>query len=76
MQEFALEQVIDGAAGVFLVGGGEAPAAALFGIRLYDAHGEESLEAFELAGQEYAMGEGAEEADVKMVAIGLGREVG
>ena len=69
VQEFGMEEVVDCAAGVFVVGGGEAPAAVIFGVGFYNAHGEEPFEAFEFAGDQDAVGEGTEKADVKMVAV-------
>lgn len=76
VQEFAVEEVVDGAARVFVVGSGEPPPASFFRVRFHDAHGKEVLQAFELAGQEYAMGERTEEGQIQVIAIGFWREGG
>lgn len=67
--------MIDCTAWVFVVGYGETPAAVVFGVGFHDAHGEELLEAFELAGDHDAMSEWTEETHVEVIAVGLDGEL-
>jgi len=69
-------EVVDCRTGVFVVDGRKAPAVGLFWVGGDDADGEDGLEAFELTCDGDAVGEGAEEADVEVVAVRRRRERG
>ena len=58
--------MIDRASRVFIIGSRESPATVLFGVCFDYAHRKERLEAFEFARDDDTVGEGAEEADLRI----------
>ena len=58
--------MIDRASRVFIIGHGKSPATVLFGVWFDYAHRKEGLEAFEVARDDDAVGEGAKEADLRI----------
>ena len=64
-----MKEVIDCAAGVFVVRCGKTPAAAVFGVSFDNAHGEILLEAFELARDYNAVRERTEKTNIEVVAV-------